>query len=186
MRIESLFTLCALAVCAPANADSDNLDNAERAHSLEVGAAAAIVTISESGNDRASLRLPALEFVFRIQPACAAPFRAGSISLTVADSRRTLNAEQLQDETAASELRLTVPASQIAPVPVSGFCSAEPNPDDDANDSHAQRGESLTLPATLSANASLLCVTESEQQIVYTTAPLDVTLICGPDGETAE
>ena len=181
MRIDTLFTLCALSAFLTATADA--VADAERTHSLQVGAAAATVTISESGNGRASLRLPALEFVFRLRPVCAEPFRAGSILLTVADSRRTLNEEQLEDETAVSELRLTVPASQIAPVLVTDFCSAEADPD---NDSYAQRSESLTLPGTLSANASLLCVTESEQEIVYTTAPLDVTLVCGPVDETVE
>ncbi len=180
MRIATRSVLCALSACLTADAVAD----AERTHSLQVGATAATVAVSESGNGRASLRLPALEFVFRLRPVCAEPFRAGSISLTVADSRQTLDAEQLEDGTAESELRLTVPASQIAPVPVTDFCSAEP--DDPDKDSSAQRGESLTLPAALSANASLLCVTESEREIVYTTAPLDVTLVCGSVDETAE
>ena len=96
MRIDALFTLCALSACVTATADA--VADAERTHSLQVGAAAATVAISESDNGRASLRLPALEFAFRLRPVCAEPFRAGSISLTVADSRRTLNEEQLEDE----------------------------------------------------------------------------------------
>lgn len=176
MRIEALFTAWALSAGALAGADAVTGTGGE--HSLQVDAGAATAAIAPRTNGRAAIRLPALEFVFRLRPTCAEPFRANSISLTVADSRQALDAEQLEDKTATPELRLTVPAGQIAPVLVSDFCSAQTNAENAVETASDRNGEPLTLSATLSANASLLCVSENEREIVYTVAPLDVTLVC--------
>lgn len=167
MKVFLLTPLAALLASAPSHADD------LRRHVLQVSAAAPDVAVSPRAPERNSLPLPTLEYVFALNATCAEPFGPSSISLAVADTRRSLSGDEL-DGNASAEITLIVPADQLAPVPVAEFCVEVP-----AEDSSAPaEGERLTLPATLSAHASLLCVSGSEQEIIYTSAPLDVTLIC--------
>src|SRR5690606_2956911 len=83
----------------------------------------------------------------------------------------------------ADELVLTVPARQLAPIAVDDFCVA--GHDDPAANGPAglpPAGEDprqrLTVPAVVSAQASLVCGGESGTDISYVTQPLAVTLAC--------
>lgn len=149
-------------------------------HVLEIEAGAASATVAPGDVRRNSLRLPALEYVFTLTMRCADPFLPVSLSLTVADSRRAIDAEALAENGDSTELRLTVPASQLAPVPVAGFCAGGAGPDGD------DAPRELLLQATLSVGASLTCATTSAQEITYASAPLDVLVNCEVPEETVE
>lgn len=194
MKVAACAALLAVCIRADAIAEAvtDGIANTstepQGKHSLQVSTTAATVAIAPRKNRRNTLRLPAIDYVFQLSTHCAEPFSAGSVSLTIADSRQSLNAKQLQDENMSSELRVTVPANQIAPVSVAGFCVDQSLWDEDATAAEGRDAHSLTLPAALSVNASLLCIREngSDQEIVYTSAPLDVTLICERNDGPAE
>lgn len=166
-----LFVLLLLAAASAAWADR---------HLLEVEAVAANVAVAPGDVRRDSLRLPALEYVFDLTTRCAEPFEPVSVSLTVADTRRTIDTEDLQAGGDAGEFRLTVPANQLSPVPVVGFCVA-----DDARAGESTTGEML-LRATLSVGASLICASGDTQEITYASAPLDVRVRCEIAEEATE
>ena len=76
---------------------------------------------------------------------------------------------------AVLQSELQVPSNQLAPLRVERFCNDDEQEDfqpDSTNDNK------ITIPAVLSAQASLRCENESEQSITYVTKPLDVTLEC--------
>ena len=160
-----------------------DLATAEDAHSLRISADAPTVTVAPRNRRSNQLRLPALEYVFEVSARCAEPFDAGAVSLTVADSRRSVDAEELERNDA---VRLTIPAAQLAPVPVNDFCI---EPDDSGEDGAAHdggRSETLTLPSALSASASLLCVSETERRMTYASTGLDVKLVCETGTDAGE
>jgi hypothetical protein len=133
--------------------------------------------------ERAPLVLPELEYNFSIQVNCHDNLEAASISLAVADTRRTFDHTQI----ASGELNafsLRIPANQIAPVVIADFCIT---PTDGSQDP-ATTGRQLpmTLRSALSAQASLLCVAEGHQSMKYASAALDVQLVCEHRGGEAE
>lgn len=182
--ITTFLTLaCGLSTCALTLASATEVANpADRTtHSLFVSAAAAKVEVTPRSGRRASIVLPAIEYVFSVNALCATSFEPKSVSVTVADSRSFLGPNELVGADVAPEVRLTVPASQIAPLIVADFCIAASDQEAVPADGPAATGESMTVPATLSASASLLCVSEGKQELLYTTTPLDVTLTCTID-----
>jgi hypothetical protein len=125
--------------------------------------------------ERAPLTLPELEFNFRIRASCSDDLEPASISLAVADTRRTFNSAQIASGK-LDAVRLRIPASQIAPVVIANFC-VEANGDDPTI---MATGETppLTIRSALSAHASLLCASESHQSMKYSSTALDVLLQC--------
>lgn len=124
--------------------------------------------------ERAPLVLPLLEYNFRIQANCHEDLEAVSISLAVADTRRTFDRAQI----ASGELNavnLQIPSNQIAPVLIANFCVA---PTETGRDSAVPRQLPLTIRSALSAQASLLCAAEGRQSMKYASATLDVQLVC--------
>ena len=162
---------CLLTSAGLASAEPDAV------HSLYLSATAPTVTVAPRPEGRNSLRMPELEYAFELEPRCAGPFTPRSLSLMIADSRRALTEGELADPETLGDVRLTVPAGQIAPIPLQGFCVSGPElaGTDDGTESR------LVLPATFSVQASLLCASDGEQAITYTSAVLDVTLVCAPD-----
>lgn len=124
---------------------------------------------------RAPLVLPELEYNFRIQADCHDNLEAASLSLAVADTRRTFNQTQIASGD-LNAVNLRIPASQIAPVLIANFCVAATEADPVA----ATRGRQLpiTISSALSAQASLLCAAEGRQSMRYASATLDVQLVC--------
>lgn len=179
MRLSVLPVLVAASVCGAAHADE------MRRHGLQVSATTSDVTVLPRAAPRNPLRLPTLEYVFALRIHCVEPFQPSSVSLAIADTRRTLTADDLHDDGAA-EVSLTVPANQLAPVPLENFCVELPIEAADLAPTPAGDGESVTLPATLSAQASLLCVSGSKQEITYTATPLDVTLTCQREDDSPD
>ncbi len=139
---------------------------------LKFSADTPTASVIPRNGERAPLQLPDLEYQFRIEAVCRDDLSPASLSLAVADTRRTFNAEQI----VAGELedvRLLVPAAQIAPVVIANFCIAESEPDQSITSA-----SSLTVHAALSAQASLLCTGDMDHAMKYASANLDVMLIC--------
>lgn len=129
------------------------------------------------------LRLPSLTYALTLTTFCDKNWQPASVSVSIADSGKSFNAQQLQS-TAILKTELQIPAIQIAPLPVEQFCIKDKqkkfqpgNTNDNELPSGANRNK-ITISSVLSAQASLLCATESEQSITYVTKPLNVTLEC--------
>jgi hypothetical protein len=124
------------------------------------------------------LQLPALQYGFTIAAFCVDDFIPVSLLLSVADTRKTLRAAEI-DFSNAIEISLSVPASQLAPIAVRGFCLKVNAAENDTLADGQPQGKQLTLPATLSAQASLRCASDTNEQTIYVSKPLDVTVVCG-------
>ena len=78
------------------------------------------------------------------------------------------------------EVSINVPAAQIAPVAVEGFCTTG-----DDGEQQGTVARSLTIPSVLSAQAALTCADDESTEITYASASLDVLLRCVPEDEPA-
>ena len=92
--------------------------------------------------------------------------RPESLSIAIADTRKTLHGEDLQPETSI-DLSMRVSANQLAPFALRAFC-VDP----------AEEGESLMLTAALAAQVSLRCTRNEKQSIVFAAEPLDIRVDC--------
>jgi hypothetical protein len=140
-----------------------------RTTSTEIRARAqpASVELSPLSDDGRPVRLPALEFALRIEPACAGDAEPRSLSISVADTRLSFPASDLQGKPAV-ETTLTLPQRQSAPVRIDDFCRVGK---DDAR-------SRFLLEGAYTARLSLRCGPDGSQFIVYATLPLDVDLRC--------
>ena len=109
---------------------------------------------------------PALTVEFSIEATCETAADAQSLSLSIADTQLLLGPAEL---TAQGPVRLELPAGQLAPLRVDGFCRLD---DDDADS-----GEKLIEDA-YTARVSLRCTAGETQSIVYTTLPVDLRIQC--------
>ena len=157
-RWVTVLAVCSLAAPAAMAAD------------LDVSADTPDVSISTRPAGRNFLRLPALRFNFMVAASCSAAAAPVSFSLSVADTRVSMDAERLQSA-APVEFAVTIPASQIGPVAVEEFCAR----DADAADTEQRV---IRIPSVLSAQASLLCESDSGSEMTYASESLDVTLHC--------
>lgn len=132
------------------------------------------VNIKSRGINRNFLRLPKLQYEFHFDAACVANLAPVSLQLSVADTRKTLDESEIATDK-TTEISLSIPANQIAPVAIEGFCER-----DEAEDEidGARSKQQITIPAALSAQASLRCASDLDEQMIYVSRPLDVTLIC--------
>ena len=141
---------------------------------LSVMADAPVVPLSLRGPGRSFVRLPTLEYKFEIQTQCTESRSPGSLSLSVADTRRWLAADDIIID-GPTEIRLRIPASQIAPLVIEDFCILRSEEDGEGNgDPPAQ----ITIPAALSVQTSLLCEGDEDKVMTYVSRPLDVLLVC--------
>lgn len=147
---------------------------ADESDSLSVAANVPTVSVAPRDVGRNFMRLPALEYLFEIRASCSDGRVPKSVSLNVADSRKSLAADQIVDG-GPTELSLQVPASQIAPLVVENFCISLTGEDADAaSDARKQ----VSISSALSAQASLLCESEDDKAMTYVSRPLDVSLVC--------
>jgi len=144
---------------------------------LTIEANTPVVEIGSRTAGRNFVRLPSLQYGIELNAQCTTGFLPKAMSLSVADTRKTLNNNDISTETTTTIL--TVPASQIAPVAVDGFCIA------DAEDQSAEN-DTLTITSVLSLQASLLCANETESRMTYASSGLDITLVCRAPLETSE
>ncbi len=158
---------------------------------FEISADVPTVTVTPRQAGRFGLRLPSLTYTLTLTAYCEENWQPVSVSISIADSRKSLDAEQLE-LAAVLDLKLHVPSNQIAPVRIERFCIRDDQkdlqPDDTGgNKEPASADENiLIISAALSAQASLLCATDSEQSITYITKPLDVMLECSVPEPTAK
>lgn len=157
---------------------------------ITVTAEPPVVTVTGLPPGRYFVDLPALEYAFEVTAECAGDAIPQSLSINVADSRITLGREALQ-QSPAPPRRLTVPASQTAPVAVDDFCtlSASGKTGDPpagppelrfTPSTDAEQPPLLEIPDVLSAQVSLVCGEGEAQSITWASRPLGITLACAP------
>ena len=157
----------------------------EPAQVIEISVNVPTVMVTPHHTDHfISLQLPSLIYDLTLTTFCDKNWQPISVSVSIADSGKSFNARQLQG-TAILKTQLQIPAMQIAPLPVEQFCiknkqeKLQPgNTNNNETPSGSNRNK-ITISSVLSAQASLLCATETEQSITYVTKSLDVTLECG-------
>ncbi len=156
--------LLAMAVAGPAQSKD----------TLSIKADAPVVPLLPRAPGRNSLRLPTLEYQFEIQVRCTENRSPASLSLNVADTRKSLAADEIATD-GPTAFSLKIPASQMAPLVVENFCVAQ---DRDAGEHDSASRDRVTIPAALSAQVSLLCESADDKVMTYVSQPLDVSLLC--------
>lgn len=145
---------------------------------LLVHAEPAVASIGLQPGGRRLIRLPELEFALHISAYCGAGRTPESISVSIADSTRTISGEDLRGEDMPDSVSLDtsvrIAARQIAPLPIQGFCIAE-----------NEAPQSLLVTTALTAQFSLRCVKDDERTIVFRARTLDVVLNCETGATTA-
>jgi hypothetical protein len=141
---------------------------------LSVVANAPAVPLVPRDPGRDFVRLPALEFKFEIHTYCADSRLPESLSLNVADTRKSLRADKIVND-GPTEISLKIPASQIAPLVVEDFCIVQLEENGDRISAVPMQ---ITIPAALSAQASLLCASDEDEAMTYVSRTLDVSLVC--------
>ncbi len=150
---------------------------------IEISANVPTVTVTPRRAGRFALRLPTLTYTLTLTAYCEENWHPASVSISIADSRKSLDAGQLE-QAAVLDLELQVPSNQIAPVRIERFCikddqkQIQPGDTGDNKEPAGADENTVIISAALSAQASLLCATDSEQSITYITKPLDVMLEC--------
>lgn len=153
---------------------------------LSVAANAPVVNIAPRNPGRNFLRLPTLEYDFEIHTACAENRSPEILSLNVADTRKSLQADKIVND-GPTKISLRIPGNQIAPLAVEDFCIvAVPDDGDVTIESRSRTARRITIPAALSAQASLLCASDDEKAMTYVSRTLDVSLVCDDLEEKAE
>ena len=132
---------------------------------LVVNADTPIVEIGARPPGRNFMRLPSLSYKFELMSNCAAGLTPQAISLSIADTRKSLAPDSITHDS-STLISLRIPASQIGPIAVEGFCVT------------ANEQESLRIQAVLSVQAALLCGNDADSRMVYASKSLDVTLSC--------
>lgn len=179
----ALIGMAAALGCPPGAAHADA---PARAPDVTLRTETPVVDVPAHSAGRQFLDLPALEYTFDVEAHCAEDWVPESLSLNVADSRVVLGADQLSGA-GPPKVVLTVPARQLAPVAVHGFCLRQDDRKDD-REHDPERGADeagpaataspLTIRAVFSAQASLLCRNDAQRRITYVSQPLDVRLAC--------
>lgn len=151
---------------------------------LTVTADAPAVTIVPRNPGRNFVRLPTLDYKFEIRAECSDQRLPGSLSLSVADTRKSLPGDKIAND-GPTEMSLQIPAGQIAPLVIEGFCVAE---GERVGNGLSEAQDQITIPAALSAQASLLCESDEDKVMTYVSRSLDVLLVCQrtPENESTE
>jgi hypothetical protein len=140
---------------------------AENAANLGVQADPAAAVIKPLAEGRKFIRPPALEFPLRIDAICDANAEIASISISIADTQKTLTTADL-GEAEPIVTRISIPARQVSPIAVENFCSLE----------SSAAGDKLIVKDALTAHVSLRCTSEAAESITYVSRALDVMLHC--------
>ncbi|MGI9232010.1 MAG: hypothetical protein ACR2RD_00130 [Woeseiaceae bacterium] len=122
--------------------------------------------------------LPKLEVGLSATAECPIGTEAESLTIGVSDTHQHYRAEQL-DDAGTLDTKVSVPASQLAPVSIPGFCVRG-----EAIEEKADQG--LKLPGVATAQVSLQCRSNTNSTSVYfTSIPIPVRLYCRADDEPA-
>jgi hypothetical protein len=144
-----------LASVAPIAAEGDIL----------VAALETEATVAPRAPESKLVNLPPLSFELRAAYKCRG--EPMSLTVSVADTYRTLGAEDLAGQR-ATELTLTVPPQQLPLAADSRFCIAG---DTDATDR-------MLVPGLVMVHASLRCADAEGTSIHYASTPLKARLVC--------
>ena len=131
------------------------------------------VTIETRARGRKFVRLPTLEYAFVIDAQCRADLLPSSLTLSIADTRVTIPAEDIPRD-APVAVTINIPADQIGPVAVEDFCVG----DESRAEMSEPSQETISIPSVLSVQASLLCTSESGSEMTYASQPVNITLAC--------
>lgn len=146
-----------IVLCAPAWADVSGR--------LGFDAPPAFAPVKPLAEGRRLVRLPSLEFQLNIDAECAGDAVLQSVAISIADTRKTLDADALQDINGGA-VSFAIPARQVSPVAVDGFCPQDGN------------GTQLLVQDAVTAHLSLRCANGEEESITYASKGLDVMLEC--------
>lgn len=129
----------------------------------------AVVTITPLADDARLISLPTLRYALRVEPTCAAEMRPESIVVSIADTRKTYGANQIDGQQRV-EIELILPDKQIGPLAIREFC----------RDGMTVTGTDrmLRINDVITAHLSLRCAGEGFESIVYASQSLDVQLNC--------
>ena len=145
---------------------------AEPNASLHVNSQPAVAHIKPVAEGRRLVRLPAIEFVLIIAAQCAADAQADSVSISIADTRETLEGDMLANPAELlAEIRIS--SRQLSPLAIDGFCQA--------TDGTVANSADLLVRDAVTAQVSLRCQNEGRESIVYASHPLDIRLRCAAD-----
>jgi len=169
-----LFPLACLSLAPFAGAEPVEVDAVPE---LSVRADVPEIAVDPRPPGRRYVILPELSYRFQLEPRCPAGFRPASVSLGIADTRSRLAADG-----DGIEAELTVPAAQLAPLPLADFCElsdADAGDDPDARpEKPAATGGRLEVGAALSAQASLTCADGERERMTFVSMPLALMLVC--------
>ena len=161
------FPLLLVPLALPGTAWSDDTPQ------LTIGVEPAVAAISPLADGRRVVQLPTLEYEFAVNAGCGPDDTPSSVSLSIADTRRTLAGNEIPDG-APINAAITLPAQQIAPVVVDGFCSAAAGTESDAE---------RLIRGVVTAHFSLRCTGAAGESITYASRSLDVLLVCKREPE---
>jgi hypothetical protein len=176
--MKSILALFGMVAALAGPSGAANADTTTRPPDVTLRTEPPVVDVPAHPAGRQFLDLPALEYTFDVEAHCNDDWVPESLSLNVADSRVVLGEDQLSGAE-PSKVVLSVPARQLAPVAVHGFCLLEDDPKPGTDPAvPTVTASPLTIRAVLSAQASLLCRKEAQRRITYVSQPLDVRLAC--------
>jgi hypothetical protein len=145
---------------------------------LTLSADSPVVSIETRTDGRNFVRLPSVDYQFNVRAMCDVGMQPRSVSLNIADTRVLLAQDAFEGD-APVNVSVRIPANQIAPVALDGFCAAAPA------ESTPQKNQQINVPGILSVQASLRCASDDSSEVVYASRALDVSLRCRlPDDES--
>ena len=137
---------------------------------VEVSVADAAVTPrADAGR---ALMLPDLEYAIEIEARCDSGGTPSSLSIGVADTRHQLQLDAT-DNPARVSRTFVVPASQLAPVAITGYCVAE----------EPASHDTVLIPEVFTAQLSLSCRSDVSSSMHYLSQPLSVRVVCASPAE---
>jgi len=152
----TILALFLSSVCtSPANGDS----------SVVIAAQETEVIVAPRAKSLRLINLPAITFSLRTAIRCQG--EPTSLTLSISDTHRTLGKDELLGQRAA-EVSLTVPAQQLALAATSRFCI----------DGDAETSDELLVPGITTAQASLVCASDTNTSVHYASTPLQISLTC--------
>lgn len=166
--------LAAFVILLPVAATTQTVSSEE----LILSADRPVIAVQTRRAGRNFMQLPAVDFQFDVRPVCRAGMLPKSLSLNIADTRVVL-AEDRFDGDSPISISVRIPASQIAPIALDGFCAVQDAP-------QPEPSQLLNIAGVLSVQASLRCESIDASSVVYAARALDVALHCGTGNASAE
>jgi hypothetical protein len=146
-------------------------DDALTAHAEESSA-----YLERRDAEPSQVQLPTLEVAILAATRCPDDTEATSLTISISDTHQHYRAEQL-DDTGSLATEISVPASQLAPVSIPGFCVEGQSIDE-------KNAQGLALPGVATAQVSLRCHSDSNSTSAYfASVPVPVRLHCREDDE---